>query len=242
MNCYVYFLDMVVDDSRPLYFICFIFVTGSKVFRFLPLSAGFSAVSFMSSVLFSLSVKPLDRWSFFVSSFILFHWGEFIFVAACHRESLQYGSFLFDNSWMYSLCMILSALEHLIIRSNSCPVVSFLGFAVAFSGLGLRWAAFIAAKTNFTHNIAESKTRDHKLVVSGAYLYCRHPGYAGWFWWCIGSQLALINTVCCCLFFFLSWYFFKNRISYEESLLDSFFGESFRLYKSKTPVMIPGIR
>ena len=37
----------------------------------------------------------------------------------------------------------------------------------------------------------EQDMTDHQLVTSGVYGYCRHPSYAGWFLWSVGTQVGL---------------------------------------------------
>lgn len=41
---------------------------------------------------------------------------------------------------------------------------------------------------------------------------CRHPSYAGWFWWSVGTQVLLGNPVCTIAYAAVSFLFFRNRI------------------------------
>lgn len=54
----------------------------------------------------------------------------------------------------------------------------------------------VTATHNFTHAIASQRTERHRLVTHGVYGYMRHPGYAGWALWAIGTQVLLANPVC----------------------------------------------
>eukprot|EP00981_Chlorochromonas_danica_P004633 scaffold919_cov153-Ochromonas_danica.AAC.16 len=72
--------------------------------------------------------------------------------------------------------------------------------------------------------------------------FVRHPSYAGWFFWCIGTQVLLCNPLCTIGFVVVSWRFFKERITYEEATLLEFFGESYRQYSQRTVSGIPFIR
>lgn len=38
------------------------------------------------------------------------------------------------------------------------------------------------------------------LVHAVVSRYMRHPGYLGFFLWCVGTQLLLVNPVCCVVF------------------------------------------
>ena len=38
------------------------------------------------------------------------------------------------------------------------------------------------------------------LVLAVSFRYMRHPGYLGFFLWCVGTQLLLVNPVCCVVF------------------------------------------
>jgi protein-S-isoprenylcysteine O-methyltransferase len=45
-------------------------------------------------------------------------------------------------------------------------------------------------------------------------LYCswfRHPSYAGFYYWALGTQFVLQNVVTTVLFSYLLWRFFYNR-------------------------------
>jgi protein-S-isoprenylcysteine O-methyltransferase len=83
----------------------------------------------------------------------------------------------------------------------------------------------ITAGSNFHHLIRTERDEKHKLVTHGIYAYLRHPGYFGWFWWCIGTQILLSNPICIAAYAFASWRFFSERIPEEEDTLIKFFGE-----------------
>jgi protein-S-isoprenylcysteine O-methyltransferase len=71
--------------------------------------------------------------------------------------------------------------------------------------------------------------------------YLRHPSYFGWFYWSVGTQLALCNPVCTLAYAYAAWTFFRGRIPYEESLLVDFYGAEYVQYAQRTPIGIPGI-
>ena len=101
----------------------------------------------------------------------------------------------------------------------------------------------MTAGHNFTHLVSESKEAKHALVTDGVYRFVRHPGYCGWFWWSVGTQVMLANPLSAIGFAYFSYRFFAHRIKQEEALLESsdFFGDEYTRYKATTPTYIPFI-
>eukprot|EP00299_Pterocystis_sp_00344_P015315 c7640_g1_i6.p2 GENE.c7640_g1_i6~~c7640_g1_i6.p2 ORF type:complete len:103 (-),score=10.52 c7640_g1_i6:15-323(-) len=97
----------------------------------------------------------------------------------------------------------------------------------------------IQAGIAFTHDIKYHRRAGHNLVSTGFYKYVRHPGYFGWFVWANSTQIMLANPISLLLFLMVSWYFFFDRIPYEERQLESMFGEEYRAYKRRTVSGIP---
>lgn len=71
--------------------------------------------------------------------------------------------------------------------------------------------------------------------------FIRHPGYAGWFLWAVGTQVMLANPVCTVAFTCVVWSFFKSRITAEEWYLVRFFGNAYIQYRQQTATFIPFI-
>jgi len=88
---------------------------------------------------------------------------------------------------------------------------------------------------NFTFAIREKKDVSHQLITKGIYRLIRHPGYLGWFMWSIGLQLLLGNYFCFVLFTLISWFFFWERIRFEEARMREIFGKDFDDYKKEVP-------
>ena len=126
----------------------------------------------------------------------------------------------------------------------------WLGFFLCLSGGLLRAVAEIQMQGNFNHHIQTSKSEEHQLVTTGLYSYrlmrcviCRffrHPAYTGWFYFSIGTQVLLNNPICTLLYMGAAWYFFYDRIPYEERFLLSFFSE-YEEYRNHTHIFIPFI-
>jgi len=76
-------------------------------------------------------------------------------------------------------------------------------------------------------------------VTHGIYSYLRHPAYFGFFWWSVGTQLLLSNPISLVAYTAATFYFFYDRIPYEEELLIHFFGDRYRAYQQRTYIGIP---
>lgn len=193
----------------------------------------------------SESVRPFLTFCFLLS---LFHMTEFLFAAVYHSFICSTESFLIPHSRAYSIAMAVSVAEYwlewlAIGPSGLTRSLFWIGLLMALVGQGLRWTAFLTAGANFTHMVAENKEEKHELVQSGIYAYIRHPGYCGWFWWSVGTQILLANPLSAAGFAWFSYRFFLERISYEEHLLESkdFFGAEYTAYKKRVPTYIPFI-
>lgn len=83
------------------------------------------------------------------------------------------------------------------------PWITNLGVCVVIAGEILRKTGIITAKHNFTHRVQLEHRPEHSLVTTGIYSYMRHPGYAGWVLWAVGTQIMLCNPICTPLFLFV---------------------------------------
>nr|PIL96345.1 isoprenylcysteine carboxyl methyltransferase (icmt) family protein [Toxoplasma gondii COUG] len=121
------------------------------------------------------------------------------------------------------------------VVDSLASLLSLLGLLLACGGLLLRLCAFATAGRNFTHQIATTRRPSHALVTRGVYGVYRHPAYTGWFYWAVGSQVAIGNVVCMLLFAAVSFVFFRDRILYEEQLLETMFPGTYCAYRAATP-------
>ncbi|KXZ48745.1 hypothetical protein GPECTOR_25g329 [Gonium pectorale] len=117
--------------------------------------------------------------------------------------------------------------------------ISWIGLAMIVLGEGLRKVGMVTARSNFTHHIRTQKRETHQLVCWGIYRYVRHPGYLGWYIWCVGTQVLLVNPVCSVGFAVVTWRFFRDRLHVEEYYLRRFFGAEYEAYAARTPTWIP---
>lgn len=114
-----------------------------------------------------------------------------------------------------------------------------LGLVLVAVGQAARSAAMARAGPSFNHVVQQTQRREHVLVTTGIYGWLRHPSYFGFFWWGLGTQLAMGNAVCLVAYAAVLWRFFSERIRHEEVFLVRFFGEEYVNYRKTTGTMIP---
>ncbi len=110
------------------------------------------------------------------------------------------------------------ALIHII--SNG---LTFIGFVIMWKG----WSLIHGTKGG--------------LVTEGPYAYVRHPQYSGLFLVMI-SMLIQWPTIITALMFPVLLYIYYLLSTGEEGEMIELFGDSYRRYKEKTPMFIPGFR
>jgi protein-S-isoprenylcysteine O-methyltransferase len=189
--------------------------------------------------IFSLSVflawyawqteSRLWRPPFFMACLSLFHFLEFWIHARFNLPNATISAFLlFDNGWPYLLAHTSAMIETVVtsiyfpnwqeklspqsIGTLQLPYVQWLGFALILVGQLVRSMAIAKAGTNFNHQIQHKKKDTHELVTDGIYAILRHPSYFGFFWWAMGTQIALGNAFCSCVYALVLWRFFNRRI------------------------------
>lgn len=173
-----------------------------------------------------------------------FHFSEYFTTSLTNPSTLNLSSFLIDHSVAYVLAICCSFTEFLIEAyffpdSKKLSYISMLGLGVTLGGELLRKIAMFTAGKSFTHAIAFEKQPEHRLVTSGIYAFIRHPSYAGWYYWAVGTQIFLKNPFCTLVFAVISHSFFKERIEYEEHLLLRFFGKEYETYRKRVKTWMP---
>ncbi|EJF61178.1 protein-s-isoprenylcysteine O-methyltransferase [Dichomitus squalens] len=221
-----------------------------------PLSV--SLISFLLGSLFSFGLLlfvtngyGLYWWAtyqlgFFLAIWSAFHWAEFAVTAGWNRDKCSVDSFLLENGAMYHVAHSVALIEYLLTLYfepgyKQWPYVSLVGIALVLVGQTLRSTAMIHAGSNFSHMLAYRKIDGHTLVTGGVYRWLRHPSYAGFLYWALGTQLVLQNPVSFAFFLVVLWRFFHSRIKTEEQYLIRFFGDDYRTYKCSVGTMIPFI-
>jgi protein-S-isoprenylcysteine O-methyltransferase len=178
------------------------------------------ATGLAGAALLAYHGSHLWRPCLFLSTLALFHFLEFYTTAAYNTPVAKIASFLLDNGDQYRIAHTMAFVETIITsyffpgyQSYIHPAwVITVGITMIIVGQTVRSTAMIQAGTNFNHMVQSSKNAGHELVTHGLYHYFRHPSYFGFFWWGIGTQVMLGNTVCFLGYTIVLWYFFKRRI------------------------------
>ena len=193
--------------------------------------------------LFAPAWRDLGAFCIMIS---FYHMWEWSYVSLFHQDELSADSFLINHSVEWILAWVIAISEYFIEHffwpdMKSRWYITLPALCVVIFGQSLRTVSMFHAGSNFAHLIEEESRADHKLVTTGVYSFSRHPSYLGWFWWTIGMAGLLANPVSVVVFAGFAWYFFADRIPYEESTLIEQFGEDYIEYKKRVPVRIPFI-
>ncbi|KAF2714705.1 prenyl cysteine carboxyl methyltransferas-like protein Ste14 [Pleomassaria siparia CBS 279.74] len=204
----------------------------------------------LSSIILVSYESRMWRPFFFIGTLCIFHFLEFYTTAEYNTPTAYVSSFLLTNGSRYRQAHTVALIETLVTsyflpgwqaRLNPPPIVA-LGILMIVVGQAVRSLAMAQAGTNFNHQVQSEKNDGHELVTTGLYTYLRHPSYFGFFWWGLGTQVALGNAVSFVGYAGALWYFFNHRIQHEEKHLIQFFGNDYKAYKARTRVWIPFIR
>ncbi|KNZ61978.1 uncharacterized protein VP01_13299g1, partial [Puccinia sorghi] len=135
--------------------------------------------------------------------------------------------FLLNNGASYWYAQIFCVVEYVMrekyfrdnvigsaLRVIDWRVLRNVGIGMTVCGQVVRTLAMVTAAQSFNHQVSThvSKQPDHILVTHGIYRFLRHPSYFGFFWWSIGLQLFLNNSLAAVLFTNVLWSFFHRRI------------------------------
>ena len=149
-------------------------------------------IIFGIAILLSLGETFWKYFGWYLASLSFFHLSEYVMVACYSPDKLSVDSFLLNHSPEYQIAAVASWIEFgvelwLFPSMKNMFIASSMGLLCMIGGETLRKLAMITAESNFTHIIQTRKEKSHVLVTRGIYSLCRHPGYAGWFWWSLGK-------------------------------------------------------
>lgn len=119
-------------------------------------------------------------------------------------------------------------------------VVRIVGVLLSFSGLYLFWFTHKALGTNWSPLLEVKK--EHKLITTGIYKHIRHPMYTAILVFTLGLGLISANLVVLLLPLIIFSILCYVRISDEEGMMISWFGDEYILYKRKTGMLFPKFR
>lgn len=196
--------------------------------------------------------NPLWRAPFFIANLSLFHFLEFYTTAFANTANADVSSFLLSsNGVAYNIAhtgaLTECLLSHWLLPASIFPrvihnILLFAGLTFILVGQVIRTTAILQAGPSFTHIVAQRKKSTHVLITQGVYSVLRHPSYFGFFWWGIGTQLMLGNSICFLAYSVVLWRFFDRRIYGEELFLVNFFGKEYTDYRARTPTGIPLVK
>jgi protein-S-isoprenylcysteine O-methyltransferase len=168
--------------------------------------------------------SPVTNWCIYALVMCLYHWSEFLLTALNHPQNVSFDSFLVNQSLAFGIAIVASwiefGLEAFLIPAMKCSTtLTTLGLMVVLCGQMLRSLAMYQAGPSFTHLVESEKKPRHILIKWGVYKYLRHPGYFGWFYWSVGTQLLLGNPLCVIAYVLAAQSFFRERVPDEEENL-----------------------
>lgn len=153
------------------------------------------------------------------------------------------------RSWLQTLLLGIALYTALVpLGSKAFPLnLSFLPqsvilevIGILITSLGLSLAIWARSQLSTNWSSIPALRKDQTLTTTGPYSIVRHPIYSGMLFAIIGSVIAInqyvgfIAIVCITLF---AWI----RIKKEEKLMTEQFGKSYKNYKKKVKMIIPGI-
>ena len=124
--------------------------------------------------------------------------------------------------------------ERLYALSTS-PLMGLVGFVIC--GLGIGLAVVARAYLGRNWGMPMSRKENPELVTSGPYAFVRHPIYGGLLLAMLGSVLGQSVLWLLPLIVYGPYFIFSARR--EESLLTGQFAERYRLYMSRTKMLVP---
>ena len=138
--------------------------------------------------------------------------------------------------------LILSYIENMFFIATYVSIWNSIN--ISYIGIIIYIIAVITLLTSRI-NLGRFATGDlviednHKLITSGIYKYIRHPIYLGTLLGVLGFGLvyrALFVPILCFIMYFLV---FRQRMIYEEKILENEFGGEYTAYKKGTKKLIP---
>ena len=117
------------------------------------------------------------------------------------------------------------------------PVTFWIGLAIAWAGIGLRWWSFRTLGRYFTFTVQTSA--DQPVVTSGPYRFVRHPSYTGIMLALIGVGTTYGSWLSVAVFAVVLMVGLVNRIQVEEAALSTTLGDAYTSYASGRKRLVP---
>ena len=161
-------------------------------------------------------IRPLEKEKKEEGNYIsfigfIFLINPFLFVLAIEENNILFDTRLDVLSWFGLFVYLLAAIIIVISRVN----------------LGKQATGILVVR------------EDHELVTTGLYKYLRHPMYSGTLLGVIGFAFVCQSVFVSLITYAFYFWVFKERLKYEETLLEETFGEKYLKYKESSYRLIP---
>ncbi len=113
-----------------------------------------------------------------------------------------------------------------------------LCFIVALSGLAVRVLVVGRAPSGTSGRITKHQ-KATRLNTTGLYSLCRNPLYFGNFFMNFGVLLFLNSFFVLAIYTLFFWLYYERIILREEDFLEGKFGDEYREWAARTPVIVP---
>jgi protein-S-isoprenylcysteine O-methyltransferase Ste14 len=153
------------------------------------------------------------------------------------REEGNYVSFIVFLFLINPFLLVLAIEENNILFDTRLDALSWIGLFVYLL------AAIVVVMARV--NLGKQGTgilvvrEDHELITTGLYKLLRHPMYSGTLLGVIGFAFVTQSIFVSLITFVLYFWIFKERLKYEEKLLEETFGEKYQKYKESSYRLIP---
>ena len=138
-----------------------------------------------------------------------------------------------------SSIILLLVLSFVHIGFFENAIVGWVGLFIMAFGFILRFWSMKELGKYYSRTLRT--TEDQKLITTGPYRIIRHPGYLSSICIWVGTGLALQNIVMIIVFSLLFVSVYIHRISSEEKMLATEFGEDYIKYQSESWRLLPYI-
>ena len=117
--------------------------------------------------------------------------------------------------------------------------ITYIGTSLMVLGIVIRQWSVAILGSFFSSTVGIQKGQ--KIVTTGPYTFVRHPSYTGSFFITMGFGIALQSLAAIIVILCLSSFVFSHRITLEENVLITEFGNDYIEYSKKTKMLIPYI-
>lgn len=119
-------------------------------------------------------------------------------------------------------------------------IASYIGSGIALFGIVVRRVAINTLNQHFDSLIQVKENQ--QLIQHGLYKWFRHPSYTGTILTFLGFGMASMNLINMIILPILFLVVYHYRTKLEEKVLESGFGDEYRLYKERTWKLFPSVR